>query len=170
MLVPSRSCFPQEQTPGLATAGRESGAAWGARDAVRSDRPGSTGEGALLGQRSWLRRLRHRSHQSAPALLRPPTWAGLVYGHSSATLWWAFACERHVAHLYAPRCLLDRDRAELERRRAEQERALAGHSFQRTEPLATGAAAKRLLRRAIAYHDHHKDPLDTGGRPSDPGP
>ena len=66
------------------------------------------------------------------------------------TLWWAFACDVHVEWLHAPRRLLDRDRAELDRRREQKALALAGRPYARTEPLATGRAAKQRLARAVA--------------------
>ena len=53
------------------------------------------------------------------------------------TLWWAFACDVHVEWLHAPRRLLDRDRAELDRHRDQKALALAGRPYARTEPLAT---------------------------------
>lgn len=81
----------------------------------------------------------------------PPTWAGLVYfpyprpGETR----WAFTCDHHRDHLTAPRRLLDRDRAELARRRERERAVLVDHArYVPDEPLARGAAARRLLQRA----------------------
>ncbi len=79
-----------------------------------------------------------------------PVWAGLVYYQlPRPTLWWAFTCDVHVAHLHAPRRLLDRDRAELARRREHRELALAGRPYEPVNALATGYSAKQPLIRAV---------------------
>ena len=79
-----------------------------------------------------------------------PVWAGLVYYQlPRPTLWWAFTCATHVAHLHAPRRLLDRDRAELAHRREQRELALAGRPYEQVKALATGYVAKQRLMRAV---------------------
>ncbi len=55
-----------------------------------------------------------------------------------------FTCDQHADQAEATRLLLDRDRAELERRR--DQRATV-------EPLAVGAAARALVARAVRYYE-----------------
>jgi hypothetical protein len=59
----------------------------------------------------------------------------------------AFACLEHESMLIAARRMLDRDRAELERRRHGWTWARVGHPPLPIEPLRTGAAAHRLVAR-----------------------
>ncbi len=74
-----------------------------------------------------------------------PTWAGLRWYPYPApgSVWLAFTCDTHVDQVEAARPLLDRDRAELQRRR--------DHPRQ-VQPLATGAAGRRLVERAVRYY------------------
>jgi hypothetical protein len=78
-----------------------------------------------------------------------PTHAGLVLINDQAFL--AFACREHRSGLIAPRRMLDRDRAELERRRHSWTWARVGHPPLPIEPLGIGAAAHRLVEKARAW-------------------
>jgi hypothetical protein len=80
-----------------------------------------------------------------------PTHAGLVLINDQVFL--AFACIEHKSRLIAPRRMLDRDRAELERRRHSWTWARVGHPPLPIEPLRTGAAAYRLVEKARAWAD-----------------
>ena len=62
--------------------------------------------------------------------------------------WLAFACTLHAPELIAPREPLDRDRAVLADWAERERRALAGEGWRRPQPLAIGAAAQELARRA----------------------
>jgi hypothetical protein len=63
----------------------------------------------------------------------------------------AFACREHKSRLIAPRRMLDRDRADLERRRHSWMWARVGHPPLPIEPLRTGAAAHRLVEETRAW-------------------
>ena len=78
-----------------------------------------------------------------------PTHAGLVLINDQVFL--AFACLEHKSRLIAARRMLDRDRAELERRRHSWTWARGGHPPLPIEPLRTGAAAHRLVEKARAW-------------------
>jgi hypothetical protein len=80
-----------------------------------------------------------------------PTHAGLVLINDQVFL--AFACGEHKSKLIAPRRILDRDRAELERRRHSWTWARAGHPPLPIEPLRTGTAARRLVEQARVWAD-----------------
>jgi hypothetical protein len=60
----------------------------------------------------------------------------------------AFACDQHRDELIAPRELLDRDRVVLDDWAERERRALAGKGWDPPQPLAVGAAARELVRRA----------------------
>jgi predicted phage gp36 major capsid-like protein len=62
----------------------------------------------------------------------------------------AFAWDRHRDELFAPRELLDRDRAVLDDWREREQRALDGKGWDTPRPLAVGSAARELVRRAEA--------------------
>jgi hypothetical protein len=62
--------------------------------------------------------------------------------------WLAFACAEHRGALAGPRNLLPRDRAVLARWAAREQRALAGQGWEPSRPLAIGAGARELVRRA----------------------
>jgi hypothetical protein len=74
------------------------------------------------------------------------TYAGLSGEPLEA--WLAFACERHRDQLTASRERLDRDRAVLTDWAERERRALDGHGWNPPHPLAVGAAARELTRRA----------------------
>jgi hypothetical protein len=78
-----------------------------------------------------------------------PTHAGLIMINDEVFL--AFACPEHRSRLIAPRQMLDRDRAELERRRNSWTWTRVGHPPLPIEPLRTGAAAHRLVEKARAW-------------------
>jgi hypothetical protein len=80
-----------------------------------------------------------------------PTHAGLVLINDQVFL--AFVCMEHKSRLIASRRMLDRDRAELERRRHSWLWARVGHPPLPIEPLQTGAAAHRLVEKARAWAD-----------------
>jgi hypothetical protein len=82
-----------------------------------------------------------------------PTHAGLVMLDDKVFL--AFACAEHAPRLIAARRMLDRDRAELERRRHSRLWARAGHPPLPIESLRTGAAAQRLVEKARAWAARH---------------
>jgi hypothetical protein len=69
----------------------------------------------------------------------------------------AFACLEHKSRLIAARRMLDRDRAELQRRRHSWTWARAGHPPLAIEPLQTGASAHRLFEKARAWADRAED-------------
>lgn len=79
----------------------------------------------------------------------PPVWAGVIYFPSPppGAACWTFTCDAHRDNLTGARELLERDRAELRRRRDNEQSGLKGGPYVPTKPLATGAAAKRLMRR-----------------------
>lgn len=81
-----------------------------------------------------------------------PVWAGLVYTPypKPGVTSWAFTCDVHKDGLAGARSLLDRDRAELERRRRAWQAGLDGQEWVPTRPLAVGAAARELIRRATS--------------------
>lgn len=83
---------------------------------------------------------------------QPPRWAGLVLveHRHPVELWVEYACDLHSSRLQAPRELLDRDRAALDRRRQQHDLGAAGQPYERPGPLATGAAGRHRLRRALA--------------------
>jgi hypothetical protein len=76
------------------------------------------------------------------------TYAGLRVGGQPFEAWLAFACDLHRGELIAPRELLDRDRAVLDDWAERERRALAGEGWDRPQPLAVGAKARELVRRA----------------------
>ena len=76
------------------------------------------------------------------------THAGLRLGGQPVAAWLAFACTVHAPQLVAPRELLDRDRAVLADWAGRERRALAGEGWDPPQPLAVGAAATELVRRA----------------------
>jgi hypothetical protein len=78
-----------------------------------------------------------------------PTHVGLLLINDQVFL--AFACLEHKSMLIAARRMLDRDRAELERRRHSWTWARVGHPPLPIEPLRTGAAAHRLVAKARAW-------------------
>lgn len=86
-----------------------------------------------------------------------PTHAGLIYfpHPPPGQVWLAFACDRHADQLVAARPLTDPDRAELAARRERLRRILDGEPPQPERPLAVGAAAQRLLRRARRWAGRH---------------
>ncbi len=72
-----------------------------------------------------------------------PAWAGLrYYPYPRGAAYLAFVCDAHNDQVEAARQLLDRDRLEMARRQAGGV----------VEPLATGAAARRLVERAVRYY------------------
>lgn len=80
-----------------------------------------------------------------------PTLCGLVLTRRPPiAVWRAFVCEGHRELVDAPRELLDRDRAVMEAWREQTALALEGKRYQRPAPMATGAAARELHRRAVA--------------------
>ena len=83
-----------------------------------------------------------------------PTHAGLVMLGPDKRVYLAFACTEHAGQLIAARQLLDRDRAELDRRRHSVDWARVGHPPLPIDPLAAGAAARRLVERARAWAAH----------------
>jgi hypothetical protein len=79
-----------------------------------------------------------------------PTPAGLI--KIDAEVFLAFACAEHKSRLIALLRMLDRDRAELERRRHSWKWARAGSPTAADgAPLGTGAAAQRLVEQARAW-------------------
>ena len=75
-------------------------------------------------------------------------YAGLRVGGQPVEAWLAFACEQHRDELIAPRELLDRDCVVLDDWREREQRALNGKGWDPPQPLAVGAAARELVRRA----------------------
>jgi hypothetical protein len=65
--------------------------------------------------------------------------------------WLVFACRDHIGEIDAARPLLPRDEALLQRWSEQRDRALAGRRWERPQPLATGADAKTLYERALAW-------------------
>jgi hypothetical protein len=84
-----------------------------------------------------------------------PTHAGLIMINDEVYL--AFACPEHRAGLIAPRRMLDRDRVELERRRHSWMWARAGHPPLPIESIRAGAAARRLVEKALAWAAEHAE-------------
>ncbi len=82
-----------------------------------------------------------------------PTHAGLITVNDEVFL--AFACPEHKSSLIAARRMLGRDRAELERRRHSWTWARVGHPPLPIDPLATGAAARRLVEKARVWATEH---------------
>jgi hypothetical protein len=78
----------------------------------------------------------------------PVTHVGLRLGGQPLEAWLAFACQQHRDQLTTPRELLDRDRDVLDDWAEREQRALAGQGWDRPQPLAVGAAARELIRRA----------------------
>ena len=77
------------------------------------------------------------------------THAGLILREHPVQAWLAFSCSMHTDDLIAARPLLDRDRAVLADWRARERRALDGQGWDPPRPLAVGAAANYLVRRAL---------------------
>jgi len=88
---------------------------------------------------------------------REPVVAGLWYAAHGRTVWLGFACQQHAEQLVAPRALLPRDRDALHRRREQHRTELAGQRWagEQEGPLARGAAAERLIERALAWAQRH---------------
>jgi hypothetical protein len=88
-----------------------------------------------------------------------PTVAGLWFAVHGRTVWLGFACDQHAADLIAARPLLSRDRDVLDRRRDKRRTQLAGRRWAGEEegPLARGAAGERLVARARAWAERHRD-------------
>jgi hypothetical protein len=82
-----------------------------------------------------------------------PTHASLIMIDDEVFL--AFACLEHKSKLIAPHRMLDRDRAELERRRHSWEWAPAGRPPLPIESFRSGAAAHRLVEKARAWAADH---------------
>ena len=76
------------------------------------------------------------------------THAGLRLGQQPVQVWLSFSCHRHRGELIGARELLDRDRAVLTDWRDRERGALDGNGWDPPRPLAIGAAAHDLLRRA----------------------
>ena len=74
------------------------------------------------------------------------THAGLRVGGEPLEAWLAFSCTAHSGELIAARELLDRDRAVRAEWTERERRALAGLGWSPPRPLATGAAARALVR------------------------
>lgn len=86
----------------------------------------------------------------------PVTAVGL-YVASTGTVWQSFACDAHARHLLAPRALRTRDRDLLLRREelAANPRIGRRYAGERDGPLARGAAATALVRKAIDWARRH---------------
>jgi DNA-binding MarR family transcriptional regulator len=83
----------------------------------------------------------------------------------------AFACPEHKSSLIGARRMLGRDRAELERRRHSWTWARVGHPSLPIEPLASGAAARRLVEKArVCAVEHAGGGRPGPGRPPRPHP
>jgi hypothetical protein len=76
------------------------------------------------------------------------THAGLVLQQEPVAAWLAFSCQQHRDQLIGARLLLERDRAVLADSAERERRALAGQGWDSPQPLATGSAARELVRRA----------------------
>jgi hypothetical protein len=87
-----------------------------------------------------------------------PTHAGLKLHRSpirrQLEVWLCFACAQHAGEIDAARPLLERDEAVRKEWAAERGRALAGRRWNPPKPLATGAEAKALHDRALAWAAH----------------
>jgi|SRR4051794_33501868 hypothetical protein len=99
----------------------------------------------------------HRGTQGPTHCQTEPTVAGLWYAPQGRTAWLCFACQSHAGDLIAPRPLLPRDRDVLDRRRDKRRTQLAGKRWagEQEGPLARGAAAERLVKRAKAWAELH---------------
>jgi hypothetical protein len=75
-------------------------------------------------------------------------YAGLRAGGEPVEAWLAFFCQHHRDQLIAARELLDRDRVVLDDWRERERRAPAGQGWDPPQPLAVGAGARGLARRA----------------------
>jgi hypothetical protein len=84
-----------------------------------------------------------------------PTHAGLILINDQVFL--AFACLEHKSRLIGARRMLDRDRAELERRRHSWMWARVGHPPLPIDALRSGAAAHRLVEKARAWADRAEE-------------
>lgn len=78
------------------------------------------------------------------------THAGLVLRERPVEVWRSFACAAHKGELRAARELLPRDLEVLAGWRQRRADALAGRGWRSPEPLAVGAEARALVRRAEA--------------------
>lgn len=78
------------------------------------------------------------------------THAGLRLGAEPVEVWRAFSCRRHASELRAPRELLDRDREVLADWHAREQSALNRQPWDPPGPIAVGAAAREIVRRAEA--------------------
>ena len=98
----------------------------------------------------------------------PVTLVGL-YAATNNSVWQSFACDGHAHQLIAPRPLLLRDREVLRRRedRSRDERIGRRYAGEQDGPLARGADATKLLRRAIEWSKRHPlHPTKTTDLPS----
>jgi hypothetical protein len=80
-----------------------------------------------------------------------------LYVAAGGTVWRSFACATHADQLVAPRALRARDR-DLLRRRAElaaDPRIGRRYAGERDGPVARGAAAAELVRRAVEWAERH---------------
>ena len=86
---------------------------------------------------------------------RRPSHAGVKLHRSpirrQLECWLVFACAEHVDEIDAARPLLERDEAVRQVWLAQRRRALAGRRWEPPKPLATGAEAKLLHKRALAW-------------------
>jgi hypothetical protein len=84
-----------------------------------------------------------------------PTHCGVRLHRSSQRrqleCWLVFACPDHVGEIDAARPLLQRDEVLRQTWLQERQQALAGRRWERPTPLATGADAKTLHERALAW-------------------
>jgi hypothetical protein len=76
-------------------------------------------------------------------------YAGLRVGGQPVEAWLAFACTLRAPELIAPRELLDRDHFVLADWAERERPALAGEGWDSPQPLAVGAAARELVKRAL---------------------
>lgn len=99
---------------------------------------------------------------------RPVRWAGLVLRlpQPPVEVWLAFACDDHRRRLDAPRPLLPRDEAVRADWRAREAAGRAGRPYEKPQPLATGAQARRLHDAALAWAQEHEDVSRGGPSPS----
>ena len=119
-----------------------------------------TGRVALRTRRCHRRTLRLLARRRDRVLRDPhvagvlPCAAGVGRGRVlrlPPPMWWAFACDAHVACLHAPGRLLDRDRAELARRREQRRWPWPGGRMSRPRRRPPGAP-RNSAARAVAQH------------------
>jgi hypothetical protein len=82
-----------------------------------------------------------------------------LYVAGSGTVWRSFACAAHADQLVAPRALRARDRDLLRRRTelAADPRIGRRYAGERDGPVARGAAAAALVRRAVEWAERHPE-------------